>query len=261
MKTDYAEGMALITGATSGIGRELTKLFAADNYDLILIARNKDELVNFAKELQGKHDIFIKVIAKDLSTPDAAKEIYNELQKEEITIDVLVNSAGFATRGKYWEIDYAEDLQQIQLNITSLAMLTKLLLPQMVEQKSGKILNIASVAAFYPGPLMSIYYASKAFVLSFSEGLREELRGTGVTVTVLAPGPTRTGFAKRAGLLSSKLFHMKLMDPKIVAQIGYEGLMAGRDLVISGWGNKIQAFASRLSPYALSARVIKRLQQ
>lgn len=260
MKTDYAEGMALITGATSGIGRELTKLFAADNYDLILIARNKDELVNFAKELQGKHDIFIKVIAKDLSKPDAAKEIYKELEKESLTVDVLINSAGFGTAGNFWEIDVEEETNEITLNVLSLTMLTKFLLPNMVKQKSGKILNIASVAAFFPGPLMSVYYGTKAYVLSFSEGIREELRGTGVSVTVLAPPPLNTGFAKRAQVKNKHSFDNAKMTAEQVAQIGYEALMAGKDLIVPGWLNKIESLASRLAPYTLSARVIKRLQ-
>ena len=261
MKTDFAEGMTLITGATSGIGKELARIFAAENYDLILIARNKEDLVSFAKELQTHHDVFIKVIAKDLSKPAAAKEIYKELEKESLTVDVLINSAGFGTAGNFWEIDEKVETDEITLNILSLTMLTKLLLPSMIKQKSGKILNIASVAAFFPGPLMSVYYATKAYVLSFSEGIREELRGTGVSVTVLAPPPLNTGFAKRAQVKNVRSFDNAKMTPEQVAQIGYEALMSGCDLVVPGFLNKIESLASRLSPYKFSARIIKKLQE
>lgn len=261
MKTEFAEGMALITGATSGIGRELTKLFAEDNYDLILVARNKEELVDFAKELQSHHDIFIKVVAQDLSKPNAAKEVFKELEKESLSVDILVNNAGFATSGKFEDIPYEKDFEEIQLNVVTLTMLTKLILPQMIKAKSGMILNLASVAAFYPGPLMSVYYATKAYVLSFSEAIREELRGTGVTVTALCPGPTRTGFATRAQLAQEKSFNAGAMTAVDVATLGYAGMMAGKDLVIPGMKNKIQALASRIVPFRLSAFVIKHLQK
>lgn len=261
MKTDFAEGMALITGATSGIGRELTKLFAEDNYDLILVARNKEELVDFAKELQAKHDIFVKIISKDLSKPDAAKEIAKELEKESIEVDILVNNAGFGSAGNFWEIPYETEFDEIQLNILTLTMLTKLLLPSMIKQKSGKILNIASIAAFFPGPLMAVYYATKAYVLSFSEGLREELRGTGVSVTVLAPPPLNTGFAKRAHVKNPSSFDHAKMTAQQVAKIGYDGMMQGKDLVVPGYVNKLKSLASRLVPYVFSAWVIKHFQK
>lgn len=261
MKTDFAEGMALITGATSGIGRELTKLFAADNYDLILVARNKEELVDFAKELQSHHDIFIKVIAQDLSKPTAAKEVFKELEKESLSVDILVNNAGFGSAGNFWEIEYETDFDEIQLNVMTLTMLTKLLLPSMIKQKSGKILNLASIAAFFPGPLMAVYYATKAYVLSFSEALREELRGTGISVTVLAPPPLNTGFAKRAHVRNPSSFDHAKMTAQQVAKIGYDGMMMGKDLVVPGLFNKLKALASRLVPYTLSASVIMYMQK
>lgn len=260
MKTEFAEGMALITGATSGIGRELTKLFAKDNYDLILVARNKEDLVDFAKELQSHHDIFIKVIAQDLSKPTAAKDVFKELEKESLAVDILVNNAGFGTAGNFWEIAIEEEIQEINLNIMTLTMLTKLLLPNMIKGKSGKILNIASIAAFFPGPLMAVYYATKAYVLSFSEGLREELRGTGVSVTVLAPPPLNTGFAKRAHVRNPSSFDHAKMTAQQVAQIGYDAMMTGKDLVVPGFLNKLKSLASRLVPFVVSARVIKLVQ-
>jgi short-subunit dehydrogenase len=261
MKTDFAEGMALITGATSGIGKELTKIFAENNYDLILIARNKEDLVSFAKDLQSKHDIFIKVIAQDLSKPEAAKDVFKELEKESLSVDILVNNAGFATSGKFEEIEYIKNFEEIQLNVVTLTMLTKLILPEMLKAKSGKILNLASIAAFYPGPFMSVYYATKAYVLSFSEALREELRGTGVTVTVIAPPPLNTGFAKRAKVRNPSSFDQAKITPEQVAKIGYDSLLAGKDLVVPGFLNKLNSLASRLAPYVLSARVIKYFQK
>lgn len=255
MKTPHSEGIVLITGATSGIGLELAKLFARNNYDLVLIARNKEELVAVSQELQTLNEIFIKVIAKDLSNPNSPQEIYDELEKSGIEIDILVNNAGFATKGAFAQISLQDDLDQMQLNIVSLTLLTKLFLPAMLKQKSGRILNLASTAAFFPGPYMAVYYASKAYVLSFSEALSEEVKDTGVTITALCPGPTKTNFEKRAHVS----FKTPTMSPEAVAIIGYNGLMTGKRVVVAGKRNFIQTFGSRFVGRTFASRIIGRV--
>ncbi len=179
---------ALITGASSGIGYELSKLFAQDSYDLVLIARSENKLQDLAAKLQNEFGSQVKVIVQDLGINFAPKTIFSQLQEENITIDVLVNNAGFATYGLFTETDLQAELEMMQVNMVALTHLTKLFLPGMVQRRQGKILNIASTAAFQPGPLMAVYYATKAYVLSFSEAIANELIGTGVTVTVLCPG-------------------------------------------------------------------------
>ncbi len=214
---------ALITGASSGIGYEFAKVFASNGFNLILAARGKDALDNIAAELSAKHGITALVFAKDLSLPDAPDDLYNDLQKQGITVDILVNNAGFATYGYFTDIPLDKELQLLQLNIVALTHLTKLFLPGMKTRGYGKILNLASTAAFQPGPLMAVYYASKAYVLSFSEAISEELHGTGVSVTAFCPGPTELGFQKRAAMEESKLVQGGLMSAEAVAKIGYAG--------------------------------------
>lgn len=257
MKNPQSEGTVLITGATSGIGLELTKLFAKANYDLVLVARNKEELTTVSQMLQAKYDVFIKIVAKDLSDKDTPNAIYDELQKDSIEIDMLINNAGFATHGEFVQIPEKQDLDLLAVNITSLTHLTKLFLPEMIKRKSGRILNLASTAAFYPGPLMATYYASKAYVLSFSEALAEEVAGTGVTVTTLCPGPTRTNFEKRAGMT----FNSPTMSPTEVAAIGYNGLMQGKRVVFAGKRNFLQSFGSRFVGRSFAAKIIKRFNK
>jgi short-subunit dehydrogenase len=254
--------IALITGASSGIGLELAKLFARESYDLALVARNYDTLKRIAENLQQTYGVQVKCCVKDLSVSSAPDEIIQSLQSEMIEVDVLVNNAGFGWRGDFSNMELSDALEMIQVNITSLTHLTRLFLPGMVERKRGKILNVASTAAFQSGPLMATYYASKAYVLNFSLALSEELKGTGVTVTALCPGPTATGFGKRAGFTNEKILGGVLsMNASTVALDGYKGLMKGKPLIISGWKNWLGTQLIRLLPRTLPGKLVKSVQQ
>jgi short-subunit dehydrogenase len=249
---------ALITGASSGIGLDLTTLFAADGYDLVLVARSEGKLRELAGQLEAKHGIKVTVLAKDLADPASPPDIAAAVGE----IDVLVNNAGFGVAGEFVETDAKSELDMIQVNITALTHLTKLFLPRMVARKSGRILNVASTAAFQPGPLMAVYYASKAYVLSFSEAIGEELAGSGVTVTALCPGPTATGFADAADMNDRRLFKVKKpMSSMEVAKVGYRATLAGRRVVVAGLSNKILAQSVRISPRRLTVKITKALQE
>jgi len=236
----------LITGASQGIGREFTKIFAADGWNLVLVARDRERLAQIADELARLHGITARVIAKDLSAPNAVQEIFDELQKDKVPISILINNAAFGHRGSFAEIDLPRHLGLIQVNVTALVQLTHLFLKPMLEQREGRILNVASTAAFVPGPFLGTYYASKAFVQSFSYALGMELKGTGVTVTSLCPGFTRSQFHARAGLKRSGGFFM--MEADVVAEIGYRALMKGKPVVIAGWMNKLAIALTRIIP-------------
>lgn len=251
---------ALITGASAGIGRELAKLFAKDHYDLILVARDGSRLAQFADELQRQFGVSARSFPLDLTAPSAAQFLFDQLARENISVDVLVNNAGYGKLGTFAEVPLEESLGQIQLNITALTHLTKLFLGPMLERKSGKILNVASTAGFQPGPLMAVYYATKAYVISFSEAVANELKGTGVTVTCLCPGVTDTEFQKRAGTEQTRLFRqMRPMDAKTVARDGYRGVMKGKPLVISGFRNWLLAESLRVSPRKLVTAISRHL--
>jgi short-subunit dehydrogenase len=251
---------ALITGASSGIGRELATLFARDGYDLILVARDRAALARIGDELTHVHGVTVDVITRDLSRPDAAVEVYRELKRRSIKIDALVNNAGFGTYGPFADGDAATEGEMLQLNIVALTQLTRLFLKDMLAKGEGRILNVASTAAFQPGPLMAVYYASKAYVLSFSEALANELRDFGVTVSALCPGPTQTGFRRRARMEDSRLFESGVMDATTVAAIGYRGLTRGRTVIIPGMKNRLLALAVRFAPRRLVTSVVRRLQ-
>lgn len=252
---------ALITGASSGIGYELARVFARDHFNLVLVARSQDKLARVADELRQEFGIAIKIITLDLALPTSPIEIFQAIDQEAIAIDVLVNNAGFATYGLFAETDLSAELQMLQVNIVALTHLTKLFVREMVKRKVGKILNIASTAAFQPGPLMAVYYASKAYVLSFSEALANELQGSGVTVTTLCPGPTASGFQKRAHMEKSKLVsNQKIMDAAIVAQVGYRGLMQGQTVVVPGWKNQLLAASVRFMPRNTVTSIVKNMQ-
>lgn len=252
---------ALITGASSGIGYELAKLFARDGYNLVLVARSKQKLIQLADELTEKFGVSVKVIAKDLALATSPDEIYMEVQELSINIHFLINNAGFATYGFFSETDSASELQMLQVNIVSLTHLTKLFLNEMLKQGEGKILNVASTAAFQPGPLMAVYYATKAYVLSFSEAIANELRGSGVTVTALCPGPTKSGFQKRADMEKSKLVSgQKIMDAENVAMIGYRGLMKNQAVVVPGLKNQLLALSVRFTPRNLVTKLVRNMQ-
>jgi short-subunit dehydrogenase len=265
MKTQYQSQQkqtALITGASGGIGYELAQLFANDGYNLVLIARNEQKLTQIANDWRKKYNISIKVIAKDLSISTAPQEIFTELQQESIKVDVLVNNAGFASYGLFHQADINAELQMIQVNVACLTHLTQLFLKDMVKQGAGKILNLASTAAFQPGPLMAVYYATKAYVLSFSEAIANELEGTGVTVTALCPGPTESGFQQRAAMEDSKLVSgQKIMDAQTVAQIGYRALFEGKTVVIPGIKNKLLAESVRFTPRKIVTKLVRSMQE
>lgn len=251
---------ALITGASSGIGYELATLFARDGYGLVLIARDRATLERIGEQLTRDHGVAVRVIAKDLSRANAAAEVYHEMARAALHIDVLVNNAGFGTYGAFAEADAATELAMLQLNIVALTQLTRLFLKNMLTKGEGRILNVASTAAFQPGPLMAVYYASKAYVLSFSEALANELGDSGVTVSALCPGPTRTGFRRRAQMEDSRLFARGVMDAATVAAIGYRGLMQGKTVIIPGLKNRLLAFTVRFAPRRLVSRVVRMLQ-
>src|ERR1700739_1286459 len=238
----------LITGASGGIGYELAKLFARDHYNLILVARTADKLAQVANELQA-HGVTVKTIALDLAQPPAAKFLFDQLQREGISIDILINNAGFGAYGDFADIPEEEILGKINLNITALTELTRLFLPPMISRRSGRVMNVASTAGFQPGPLLAVSYAPKAYVISFSEAIANELRHSGVTVTCFCPGATHTGFAKRAGTEKSRLFkQLGGMSAEKVALDGYRAVMAGRSLAISGLHNWIIAEVTRFAP-------------
>ena len=252
---------ALITGASSGIGEDLTRLFAADGHNLVLVARSAERLHALAGELRDRQHIDASVIVADLSEPASPDRIARELAERGQQIDVLVNNAGFGQYGMLAKVDPVDLGRLLQVNVSALTLLTRLLLPAMLSRRAGRVLNVASTAAFQPGPLMAPYYASKAYVLSLSEALAEETRGTGVTVTCLCPGPTTTRFQARAGMEKSKLFKMlSTMSSAEVALAGYRGVMTGRRLVIPGFMNKVGVHANRFAPRVLAPRIVRALQ-
>jgi hypothetical protein len=239
---------ALITGASAGLGLEFAKLFAADGHDLVLVARRRDRLEALAGQLQQAHGIKAHVVAADLAVPDGPRRVLEEVRRLGVSIDFLVNNAGFGTSGAFSGIDLKRELEMVQVNIVALLELTRALLPGMIARKSGRILNIGSTAGFQPGPFMAAYYASKAFVNSFTEALWFELRDTGVTATVSCPGATATEFAAVAGSDRSRLFRMGAASPSAVAREAYRAMMAGRPIVVHGMRNKVGVQLLRVSP-------------
>jgi short-subunit dehydrogenase len=250
---------ALVTGASSGIGLELARLFAADGSALVLVARSGDKLEALAQELRERHAVAVRVIAKDLADPAASDEIAAELARNGIDIDVLVNNAGFGLGGQFVQLSLDRQMEMIQVNVAALVKLTGLLLPAMVKRRRGGILNVGSTAAFQPGPNMAIYFASKAFVLSFSEALADEVRPHGITVTCLAPGPVATNFAAAASLENSRLFQQNVLDVRKVAEAGYRALRGHKTLVVPGLMNKLGVFAVRFAPRSLVRKISGRL--
>jgi len=257
---------ALITGASGGIGEELAHLLAAARIDVVLLARSADKLAALAVDLVRAHGVQAHVIAQDLALPSAPGAIVQDLATRGLSVDILINNAGFGTYGLFAGTPADEETRLIQVNITALTMLTKLLLPPMLQRRHGRIMNVASTAAFQPGPLMAVYYASKAYVLSFSEALSNETRGTGVTVTCLCPGPTRTGFQERAQMQESRLTQMQepglfstlaVTSAADVARAGFDGMMAGQAIVVPGVVNRIGVQAIRVTPRAIVRRLIR----
>jgi len=253
---------ALVTGASSGIGRELAKLLAREGHDVVLVARRRDRLEELARELAARHGVSARAIAKDLEDPASPAEIFEELETEVISVDILVNDAGLGIYGQFSKTDLARQLAVIQVNLVALTNLTGLFLPGMVSRQKGKVVNVSSTAAFQPGPYMAVYYATKAYVLSFSEALAEELAGTGVSVTALCPGPTVTEFQEGAGIEDTWLFRGPLvMDARSVARAGWAGARRGKRIIVPGLGNKLLKEGVRFSPRRLVTAVARRIQK
>lgn len=254
-------GHALITGASAGIGLELARVFARNRFDLLLVARRADALEALAGRLEGEYGIAARTLAADLAQPDAPQRLLDFCASEKLSVHVLVNNAGVGLGGEFGETDIERQMDIIRVNISALTHLTGLFLPQMILRRAGRILNVASTAAFQPGPLMAVYYASKSYVLSLSEALAEELRNAGVTVTALCPGPTKTEFAAVAEIESSRLFAAGAASAADVAEFGYAAMMKGKRVAIPGMINKIVAQASRVAPRIVTTKVSRMLQE
>ena len=249
----------LITGASSGIGYEFSKLFAEKGYSLVITARREKKLTEL-KEMYPENKI--EVISCDLGSETGAEYLYNEVKKRGIKVDILINNAGFGLFGEFYETDIEKEKKMIDLNIKALVELSKYFLQEMLEKNSGKILNVASIAAFQPGPYMSVYYASKSFVLSFTEALRNEVRNTGVGVSALCPGPVETEFEKSSELTKSKLFtKLKPVTAEKVAYAGYKGLMKNRAVIIPGFFNKVAVTAGAVVPTGLKVNIARKIQE
>jgi len=251
----------LITGASFGIGLELARIFAREGHNLVLVARSADKLRQLASELERTYGTRSLILAADLSEPGSPAYVLDQTSRANILIDVLVNNAGFGQYGLFVENDLEECLRQIQLNVTALTHLTRLYLPAMIGRQEGRILNVASTAAFQPGPLMAVYFATKAYVLHFSEALANELAGTGVTVTCLCPGATKTEFHKRANATELNLLKFGAMDAQTVAEDGYRALMTGKPMVISGFKNWLTAQSVRFAPRRLVTAIARKAQE
>ncbi len=258
MNTDLKE-CVLITGASSGIGLELAKCFAADGCRLILVARNTAALEALAEELRLEHKIEVRALTADLRLAETPQRIFAALTGAGIVVDVLVNNAGFGTHGEFVETPLDRQIDMVQVNVTALTDLTGLFLPGLIQRRRGGVLNVASTAAFQPGPRMAVYYATKAFVVSFGEAIAEEVNGTGVTVTTICPGPTRTNFGRVANFRGSDSLLRGAMTAEAVAAHGHRAFRRGRVLVISGLQNRLPALIVKFLPRILVRKIVKRL--
>ena len=254
--------IALITGGSTGIGYELARCFAAHGHDVVLVARHSDALEAAAGKIEGKYGVKAHTMTFDLADPDSPQKLFDAVNAEGLSIDYLVNNAGFGLGGEFIDTDLQTELDMIQVNATAVIHLTKLFLPAMVKRKEGRIMNVASTAAFYPGPHASIYYATKAFVLSFSEAVAEELRNSRVSITALCPGPTHTNFAERSGTGETRLFKDSVIaTAEEVAQYGYAAMMNGKRVAIPGFGNKFLMQAERLAPRRFVTFMTRKIQE
>lgn len=260
---------ALVTGASGGIGAELARLFARDGWDVVLVARSRDGLEKVGRELAQAYGAGCHVVPADLADPASPQAVYDAVQGLGLQVDALVNNAGFGLMGSFVDTGGGEpatelrrELEMLQVNVVALTHLSKLFLPAMVQRRRGYLLNVASTAAFQPGPLMAVYYASKAYVLSFSEALSVELAGTGVTATALCPGPTRTEFQAAAKMEDSRLFRLgHVMTAAEVAETGYNAMRAGKSSVVTGVANRVMAAGTRFIPRRVAARMAKMAQE
>lgn len=252
---------ALITGASSGLGREYARLFAADKKDLVVVARRRERLDALAAELSAAQGIQVHVIAADLAEPAAPSRVFEEIRRQGLSIEYVVNNAGFGWTGAFVKSEPHRQLEMVQVNVAALVALTRLFLPEMVRRGRGRILNLGSTAGFQPGPFMAVYYASKAFVISFTEALWYELKGTGVTATVSCPGATATEFSSTAGNDRSRLFHLGAMSAAEVARESYRAMLKGKPLVVHGLRNKVMASSVRFSPRSVTRGVAASLNR
>ena len=248
----------LITGASSGIGLELAHVFAEHGDNLVLVARDTNKLTHLARTLSDQYGLRVEAISMDLTKDGAIDELIATLKKEKIEIDTLVNNAGFGHYGEFSKSDWKRNHEMIELNIRVVTELTQHFLGGMKSRGRGRILNVASTAAFLPGPLMAVYYATKAYVLSFSVALAEEVRGSNIAVTALCPGPTKTGFATAAEATHSRIFKGRLASANWVAKAGYRGLVRGKSIVVPGWRNKLLTFMPRFFTQKYIARIVYR---
>lgn len=253
---------ALITGASSGIGMELARIHAARGGDLVIVARSRDKLAALAAELEGAHGVRVTVIAQDLTEPGAPQAVYDDAQAAGLQVDYLINNAGFGGRGLFHERDLATDLAMIQLNVVALTALTRLFLPDFVARNSGRILNVSSTASLLPGPLQAVYYATKAYVTSFSNAIAEEQHDTAITSTALLPGATETGFASTSGMDETAMFD-STASARDVAQAGYDGMLAGKLDVIAGVTFTQRALLRTLPvlPKRTTLKMIRQMQE
>jgi uncharacterized protein len=251
---------ALITGASAGIGWELARLFAADKSNLVLVARRRERLEELAAELNRQHGVEVRVVATDLARPDAPRAILDQLAAENVAIDVLVNNAGFGALGAVAVLDADRQMEMVQVNVAALTHLTRLLLPGMIERRRGGVLNVASTAGFQAGPFMAVYYATKAYVISFTEALGDELAASGVKVSCLCPGPTTTEFAETAHMVNTLMFRLGPMTAEQVARAGHRGFRQGKLLVVPGWLNFLGSMGVRYVPRGVARGIARRLQ-
>lgn len=250
----------LITGASSGIGYEMACQLAAEGRRLVLTARSANTLQEMASRFAAAHGVQVTVIAADLSRPGAAEQIYDTCREQQITVDELINNAGFGDFGFFHESRWNRVEEMIQLNITALTQLCRLFIPDMVAARRGRVMNVASTAGFSPGPMMSVYFATKAYVIHFSEAISNELSGTGVTVTAYCPGATETGFAEASQSANSGLFkNKKLPDAAAVARHAIQSMRQGKRLAIHGWLNALMVFSTRLSPRGAVLKVTRKM--
>ena len=251
---------ALVTGSSGGIGMELARIHAENGGNLVLVARSKEKLDKLKEELEQKHNVLVCTIAKDLSVKNAAREVYDELMQKNISVDYLINNAGLGDFGLFAESDWDKQENMINLNITALTHFTRLFLPDMIERREGKILNVASTAAFQPGPTMSVYFATKAYVLSFSEAVNNEVKDKGITVTALCPGSTESGFHAATVGDISLVKTRKLPSSRLVAEYGYRAMIKGKTVAIHGLLNTIMATSVRFFPRALIVKSVRKIQ-
>ncbi|HXN33091.1 MAG TPA: SDR family oxidoreductase [Polyangiaceae bacterium] len=253
--------IALVTGASAGLGRELARVFALDKHDVVLVARRRDRLEELGAELEKAHGVRAVVLPEDLADDRAPERIAAELSRRAIDVEFLVNNAGFGATGAFAGLDTARELEMVRVNVTAAVHLTRLLLPSMIARGSGRILNIGSTAGFQAGPFMAVYYASKAFMNSFSEALSFELGGTGVTATLCCPGPTATEFSEVAGNAKTRLFQMAVMGAPAVARMAYRAMMRGKAMVVPGLWNKVGLQSLRVAPRGTVRRLTAALNR